>query len=88
MIKMYIGTFEGDPVDSLRPRQGDGIVHSFNRDSDLERSRLVHSDLVQAFPENTVVSVPDSDAVDLLDRQSTIEFLQAMLSSLQSKEFM
>lgn len=88
MLKMYIGTFEGDPVDSLRPRQGDVIIHSFNGDSDLERSRLVHSDLVQAFPENTVISVPDSDAVDLLDRQSTIEFLQAMLSSLQSKEFM
>lgn len=88
MLGKYVGTFEGDRVNFLHPQQDDVIIHSFDASSDLGRTNLVHSDLVRAFPENTIISVPASDAVSLLDRQSTIEFLQAMLSFLKSQEFM
>lgn len=84
IISCYLGT----PLEAIHPYKDCVIVHTSDLRSGIEKARQVHSELVRAFPNNPVISVPDTDSIACLDKQSTVEFLQAMLSSLQSKEFM
>lgn len=74
------------PLEKLYPHKDYVVVHTFSTKSTVEDVQKIHSEIVQAFPDNPVISIPDTDSIACLDKQSTIEFLQAMILSLQPEE--
>lgn len=84
----FISSYEGIAFECIDPPGNSVIIHAADLRAGIDKVEQTHLELTRAFPNNLVVSVPDTDSVACLDKQSTIEFLQAMISSLQSKEFM
>lgn len=75
-------------VSIIHPNEDDVIVHTFGMDTGIDDVYRAHSNLIHALPNNTVIAIPDTDAIHCLDKQSTIELLQSMISMLQDKEML
>lgn len=67
----------------INPENDDVIVHTFSGKSTLEEAKKVHSELIGLFPTNYVITIPDDEAVYLLDKKSTIEVLRSMIAMLE-----
>lgn len=83
-----ISCFTGTPLEAIHPYKDSVIVHSSDFSAGIERAYQVHSEIVRAFPNNLVISVPNTDSIACLDKHSTIEFLQSMISMIQGKEML
>lgn len=75
-------------ISMIHPNEDDVIVHTFGMDTGIDDVYRAHSNLIHAFPNNTVIAIPDTDAIHCLDKQSTVELLQSMISMLQGKEML
>lgn len=68
---------------TITPQEGDVIINQFDTLMSVNEVLASHSNLVKAFPNNRVVSVPEMSGVYCIDRQSAIEFLTEMAESLK-----
>ena len=68
---------------TIHPGKDDVIVHTFGKEANIENAIKLNSNLIHTFPNNHVIAVPDTDSVYCLDKQSTIEMLQAMIEMLR-----
>lgn len=84
IISCYLGT----PLEAIHPYEDTVIVHSSDFSAGIDKAYQIHSEIVRAFPNNLVISVPNTDSIACLDKHSTIEFLQSMISMLQGKEIL
>lgn len=69
---------------TICPNRGDVIIHTFEAGMKVDEVAKIHSELIHAFPDNQVLTVPNVSSVSCLDRQSTIEVLREMIKMLEN----
>lgn len=71
---------------TIHPYYGDVIIQTFGEGMSVDEVAKIHSQLVSIFPDNFVITIPDTNVVHCIDRQSTIEVLYEMIHYLEEHE--
>ena len=75
----HVAAYDGTPLYLLNPPPKEGVIVHYIDRNNIEKSMLTHELLVEAFPNNAVIAIPDECTVMELDRESAIEVLESLI---------
>lgn len=81
--------FDGVSIATISPKPEDVIVLKYK--TDIEMDYLAHicstikGVLKNAFPNNTLVAIPDSSCLDVIPKEQLITQLKGMIKMLEEK---
>lgn len=75
----YVAALEGTPLYILDPPPKEAVIVHYVDRNNIEKSMLTHGLLVETFPNNAVIAIPDECTVMELDKESAIEALESLI---------
>lgn len=79
-----IGKFEGIPIDTFNLSPDKVVVFKFKTEPlDLDQMRKVFDDIQNAFPNNSVVAIPDNSCFEVFTKDTLINVLQDVIKQLE-----
>lgn len=75
----YVTAYEGTPLYLLNPPPKEAVIVHYVDRNNIEKSMFTHELLVETFPNNTVIAIPDECTVMELDKESAIEALESLI---------
>ena len=79
-----IGEWKGIPIETLKPDSDEIIVFKFKTEPiDLDNMSQIFINIQNAFPNNTVVAIPDYSCFEVFTKNTLISFLQDIIKQLE-----
>ena len=72
-------------LEFIHLNKGDVVIHTCDFGVGIDKACKVHSDISNMFPDNDVITIPDTSSIALVDKESTIEFLQEMIDMIKRR---
>ena len=80
-----IAKFDGFPIATINLKPEEIIVLKYKTDIKIEYLAHIYSEIKDAFPNNTVVAIPDSSCFEVLPKEQLITQLKDMIKMLEEK---
>ena len=80
-----IAKFDGFSIETINIKPEDIIVFKYKTDIEMEYLAHICSAIKDAFPNNTLVAIPDSSCLDVLPKEQLITQLKDMIKMLEEK---
>lgn len=79
-----IGEWKGIPIETLKPDPDEIIVFKFKTEPiDLNNMSQIFINIQNAFPNNTVLAIPDNSCFEVFTKNTLISFLQDIIKQLE-----
>ena len=79
-----IGGWEEIPIKTFKPDPDEIIVFKFKTEPlDLNNMSQIFNNIQNAFPNNTVVAIPDNSCFEVFTKNTLISFLQDIIKQLE-----
>ena len=80
-----IAKFDGFPIATINLKPEEIIVLKYKTDIEIEYLAHIYSKIKDAFPNNTLVAIPDSSCLDVIPKEQLITQLKDMIKRLEEK---
>lgn len=82
--KGMIGKFEGVPIEVFTPSPDEVVVYKFKTEPlDFDQTTRMFENIQNAFPNNTVLAIPDNSCFEVFTKDSLIGFLKDVIKQLE-----
>ena len=79
-----IGELKGIPIETSKPDPDEIIVFKFKTEPiDLNNMSQICINMQNAFPNNTVLAIPDNSCFEVFTKNTLISFLQDIIKQLE-----
>lgn len=79
-----IGKWEGVPIETFKPDPDEIIVFKFKTEPlDLDQTLRIFSNIQNAFPNSTVLGIPDNSCLEMFPKDPLVEVLQNVIKQLE-----
>ena len=72
-------------LEFIHLNKGDVVIHTCDFGVGIDEAYKVHSNISNMFPDNDVITIPDTSSIALVDKESAIEFLQEMIDMIKRR---